>query len=281
MPSWEAARPPLTCAERVEKYDQSMTRVTRSLQHHKSQRYADAPVTQKPRLVARGDGITTGRLGQTASFDGSASSSSACLFDTWMAGGRNSEVFEAIFQLADFGPDSCIGVVSSNWRETATPLEMSRHAVVMRLGDGYVWTKGKKTMLALRPLLHGGTGRLRLTVNMASLQVTFEVLGDDSECVLGALTVDDLPREVTMAVGFCGGGTNDEGDAPQRLRVVHCARREPDAWDRPRTKLTSDLWDEDNIVTPLHLTPHGERASNARVRESLTPASESVVYPWS
>ena len=73
------------------------------------------------------------------------------------------------------------------------------------------------------------------------------------------------------------GAADDGATTQQQLRLVHCASRAPDAWDRPVTKRVADLWDDGNVQAPLHLTPHGERSAGL----SLTPVSESVMYPWS
>lgn len=200
-----------------------------------------------------GAGVTLDGGGKTAASDGKAVGSQ--LADTWMAGGRNPLIWTCAIALEEVSADTVIGIVGRNyfpseWDGT-TPLTKSTHAVVLRCGDGKVSHKGKATSFILRPLTSGA--KLNLTIDLQKLELTVDLLGKDLGAggqVVSSVTVEGVPGgELTLAVGFAASG------AAQRVRIVGCKSEKPDMV--LTGKFRKDLWDEDNIQTPLALNVKG------------------------
>merc|ERR1712097_171138 len=141
-------------------------------------------------------------------------------------------------------PDMCVGVISRNYREG--PLASSKHAVAIRSGDGAITHKGRETSLSLRPLRSGDV--LCLTMDMQTHELTFGLL-ESGESAL-TVTIDNIMSDVTFAVGFAGSG--QEG----RVRITDCTSEKSQYPASPlRKSMSRDLWDEDNVQTPLHQRP--------------------------
>lgn len=192
-----------------------------------------------------GAGVTLTHGGAVAASAGAAVG--AQLGDTWMAGGRNPLVWTCALVLEEVAPDTLVGVVGRNYFPSAwdgeAPLARSSHAVVLRCGDGSIKHKGKGTSFILRPIASGA--RLQLVLDMQKLEMTIELLSKADGPVLSSVTVEGVPSEVTLAVGFAAGG------APQRVRLVGCTSEKPEMV--LLGKLRKDLWDDDNVQKPLPL----------------------------
>ena len=245
-----------------------MDSVARQLRPQKKQPISfDNPRVMQPdvKWVSPGGGASISRLGTRAEAD---SAGGAVLTNAWMPTGRNARIWQVVLQPGgELQPETALGIVGRNFAHPSnwnTPLDASKHAVCVRVSDGVLVCKGRATLLKLRPLLRGGM-RLRLTVDMQLLALTFEVLGEGSR-VLGALTVDtDVPVEVTAAVGFAP--VREEQDVtdgaaacasrPQSVKLLSVTAQEPDALGALPTKLVKDLWDDDAVVMPLHLQEAG------------------------
>ena len=82
-----------------------------------------------------------------------------------------------------------------------------------------------------------------------------DLLGKDQQ-VSSSVTVEGIPGgELTLAVGFAASG------AAQRVRIVGCKSEKPDLV--LTGKLRKDLWDDDNIQTPLALNVKGGKERGA------------------
>ena len=199
-----------------------------------------------------GIGVSVGGDGGTASRQ--ASGWGVQLADHWMAGaGKNPMVWTVAVALDEVEPDTCIGIVGRNYwpSDWADPLTSCQHAIVMRCGDGRISYKGKNTSFVLRPLTSGA--RLHLVLDMQTRELTFELLTSKpglAPVVTGSVTVDGIPAELTLAVGFASGGR-------QSVRVAGCTREKPDM--KLLGKMRKDLWDDDNIIKPLPLNVKKER----------------------
>ena len=130
----------------------------------------------------------------------------------------------------------------STW-DTESPLARSSHAVMLRCGDGSVTHKGKATSFILKKLSSGA--RLNLIMDMQTREMTIELLGNSPGQIVSSIAVENIPSEITIAVGFAAGG------ATQRVRVVGCKSEKPDMV--LTGKFRKDLWDDDNIIKPLTL----------------------------
>ena len=166
--------------------------------------------------------------------------------------------------------DTVIGVVGRNffpstW-DAESPLTKSTHAVVLKCGDGSVTHKGKNTSFILRPLESGA--RLHMIADMQKLELTVELVGKDAmgiDKVLSSLTVEGIPSEVTLAVGFAASA------ASQRVRIVGCKSEKPEMV--LMGKLRKDLWDDDNIQTPLPLNVKKERGELQQQQAEIAVAA--------
>ena len=195
------------------------------------------------------DGVSTAEL--VAASNGSLSVGStvgAQLANHWMAGGRNPRIWTAAVVLEEVVDDTLIGVVGRNYFPSSwgpdEPLAKSRHAVMLRCGDGAVTHKGKGTSFMLRKL-ESGT-RLNMIMDMQKLELTVEMLGKLPGQILSSLTVEGMPGgELTLAIGFAAGG------AAQRIRLVGCQSEKPEM--ALTGKYRKDLWDDDNVQKPLQL----------------------------
>lgn len=173
------------------------------------------------------------------------------LTNEWMVGaGKEPKVWTAAIELEEVQEDTCIGVVGRNYfpSDWTDPLTKSTHAIVMRCGDGRVSYKGKSTSFVLRPLASGA--RLHLVMDMQTRELTFELVGKEAGSVVASLTVEGIPAELTVAVGFASGG-------PQSVKVVGCTREKPEM--KLLGKMRKDLWDDDNVIKPLPLNVKKER----------------------
>lgn len=85
--------------------------------------------------------------------------------------------------------------------------------------------------------------------------MTIEQVGKGVGVVLSSLTLESMPSELTIAVGFAPGKM-------QSVRVVGCTCEKPGMV--LTGKLKKDLWDDDNIQTPLPLNmKQGSALQNA------------------
>ena len=192
-----------------------------------------------------GAGVTLSENGKTVSSDGKVVGCQ--LADTWMAGGRKPLVWTCAIVLEEVSEDTTIGVVGRNYFpstwDAQAPLAKSTHAVMLRCGDGTVNHKGKGTSFILRKLKSGT--RLHMILDMQTLEMTIELLGDDKTAVVASLQVENMPSEITLAIGFAASGEK------QSVRIVGCKKEKPEM--HLNGKLRKDLWDDDNIQTPLAL----------------------------
>ena len=215
-----------------------------------------------------GAGVSISEGGQSAASDGKVVG--AQLADVWMAGGRNPLVWTCALILEEVTADTVIGVVGRNffpstW-DAESPLTKSTHAVVLKCGDGSVTHKGKNTSFILRPLESGA--RLHMIADMQKLELTVELVGKDAmgiDKVLSSLTVEGIPSEVTLAVGFAASA------ASQRVRIVGCKSEKPEMV--LMGKLRKDLWDDDNIQTPLPLNVKKERGELQQQQAEIAVAA--------
>ena len=143
-----------------------------------------------------------------------------------------------------------IGICFHNFRERDGLLTESRHSLVARASDGAVLRKGTSTGLLLRPFKEGDI--LRLTIDMQARELTFELLAsgeaDGNTRNSAAVTVERLPNEVVVAVGFPGSSESDA--SPQRVKILSCSS------ERPVRACRREAWDhDDNIQPPLHQRP--------------------------
>jgi len=194
-----------------------------------------------PGVNVSGDGTTASR---------SASGGGVQLTNEWMTGGRDPHVYTIAVVLEDVLPETTIGIVGRNFwpSEWAEPLTKSNHAVVLECGTGRFSVKGKSTSFLLKPLTRGA--KLNLTLDMQVQELTVDLLGTSPGQIVSSVTVENIPAEVTLAVGFGAGG-------PQCIRVVGCTMEKPEM--KLLGKLKKDLWDEDNKVEPLPLNMKKER----------------------
>ena len=235
---------------------------------------------------AAGDGVVISRLGNIACTEGTCAPT-AVLCSMWMQSGRHAQAYSVTMQLGEVQHDTLVGVVGRNFSHPSNwdvPLNASRHAVAVRCGDGRVFRKGLATPFILRPLPTNGS-KLRLTMDMAALTLTIEVLGNASTsgshhagapAVRGGLVVEDVPTEITPAIGFAGSG-------PQRVRLLSCTCEPPVLPAAGMRKLRKDLWDEDNVQTL-----HGARFRHRDLHSHVARASalhaqleEVSVSSWS
>ena len=151
-----------TLSGRVEAFEASLDRVTRQMRsasHHGAPTRASNGV----KLVGNGPGVSVGRLGHTVQFDSISPGVASVVGDAWMPSGRHARVWSATLLVGSLEADTCIGIVGRNfWHPSnwATPLDESKHAVAVRVGDGSVTRKGVRMPLALRPLLRSSAMRL-------------------------------------------------------------------------------------------------------------------------
>ena len=195
-----------------------------------------------------GQGVNVSADGATASRQ--ASGWSAQLGNEWMQGGRHPRIYTVALVLDNVLPETTIGIVGRNFfpSDWCEPLRASRHAIVVECGSGRFSVKGKSTSFVMRPLTNGA--RLQLTLDMQLQELTVELLGDGPGVITSSLTVEGIPAEVALCVGFCAGG-------PQSVRIIGCTSEKPEML--LLGKLQKDLWDEDNRIEPLPLNAKKER----------------------
>jgi len=200
---------------------------------------------------------TTEKLGPAVSVAGDgksvsrqASGCAAQLTDVWIRGGKKPLVWTVAIALDEVLPDTVFGVVGRNFwpSDWSTPLTDSQYAVVVRCGDGRVHIKGRESSFILRQLSKGS--KVNLVMDMQVQELTVEVLGKEPGVVLGSINIEGIPAELAVAVGFTSGG-------PQSVRIVGCVSERPEM--KLLGKLRKDLWDDDNIQTPLPLNYKKER----------------------
>ena len=231
-------------------------------------------------------GVTLSRSGSTAQADEEPSVAddrpAVAHCDRWMRAGRKALVWRVTFDFREIQSDMCIGIIGRNYLHPSnwhTRLDSSKHAVVVRCGDGAVFRKGQRVhTLVLRPLPAKGC-KLRLTLDQQALELNLEVLGEERGSVLGALVVDALDTsEVTPAIGFA----NDGG--PQSVRILSCTSEAPilSPSTRGRPSKAADLWDDDNVVQPLHFRPtYKDLLSHAERAPLHAERSERIVSSYS
>jgi hypothetical protein len=208
------------------------------------------------------------------------------LMDKW-ANSFQKEVVTVGLAFERLSGPACVGVVGLNFLASravgggggggvgeAAPLD-SRHAIVIDSVTGALRVKGASTPLALprervlrpgearSPVLGSGS-RLNVILNMATREMTIELLKSHSAdpWAVSTLEVEKLPHEVCICVGLgpCGGESV--------VRMVGCKTQPADVRaDFGKTLL--DLWDESNVVTPLH-----KRARATEARSSRVPPGE-------
>lgn len=215
--------------------------------------------------------FSTDKLGAGVSLnnDGalaSAGAQVAQLGNVWIPAGRKPLVWTIAIALESIQPDTTIGIVGRNFwpAEWERTLETCTHAVVLRCGDGKVRFKGKGTSFVLKPLTSGA--KLNVTLDMQTLEMTVDLLGEGPGDIVASMTIENIPSEVTVAVGFAKG-------APQHVRIVGCTCEKPGMF--LSGKLNKDLWDEDNVIEPLALDCQSgrgqleQRQEEAKVAMSL------------
>ena len=160
---------------------------------------------------------------------------------------------------------ACIGVVGINFLASdgggsggqASPL-CSRHAIVLDAVSGGLYVKGARTPMALprervlrpgeerTPILGSGS-RLNIILNMATREMTVELLPSNSSSpwAVSTLEVENLPHEVALAVGL--GPSRTESS----VQIVGCKCQPADV-RADYGKTVKDLWDESNVIKPLH-----------------------------
>jgi len=134
-----------------------------------------------------------------------------------------------------------LGVVGRIYR--GGPLAASKHAAVVRASDGVLVHKGADTPFVLRPLARGD--KIRLNVDMRARELTLELIDSTDGAIGCAATIERIPNEVTVAVGFA----SSAAAAPQRVRLLSCVSDRPP--NRPVTPRMA-LWEDENVQTPLH-----------------------------
>jgi len=194
-----------------------------------------------PAVNVSGDGMTASR---------SASGCGVQLTNEWMRGGRDPHIYTIALALDTVLPGTTIGIVGRNYwpSDWAEPLEKSHHAIVLECSSGHFYIKGKSTSFMLKPLTSGA--RLNLTLDMQVQEMTIDLVGTQPGQILSSMSIEKIPAEVTLAVGFCAGGA-------QSVRVIGCTMEKPEM--KLLGKLKKDLWDEDNKVEPLPLNMKKER----------------------
>jgi len=173
------------------------------------------------------------------------SSHATATTDICMSSRKGALIWKAKLLIEEISsPDMCIGVISRNYTEG--PLASSKHAVVIRCGDGSITHKGLATNLSLRPIQAGDM--LCLTMDMQTHELTFELL-ERGESIL-MVTIENIMSDVTFVVGFAASG--QEG----RVRITDCTSEKSQYPASPlRKSMSRDLWDDDNVQTPLHQRP--------------------------
>jgi len=151
-------------------------------------------------------------------------------------------VWAVALHLVSVTDETTIGVVGRNFYPSSWESELaaSRHAIVLRCGDGMVSYKGKSSSFVLRPLKSGD--KLMLTLDMQTLQMTVELMGKEPGSILSSLELEALPAELTVAVGFAQGGA---GVPQQQVRIVGCTCEKPGM--ELNGKRVKDLWDDENV----------------------------------
>jgi biopolymer transport protein ExbD len=165
-----------------------------------------------PAVNISGDGATASR---------SASGCGAQLTSEWMQGGRHPHVYHIVLALDEVMPETMIGIVGKNFwpSDWSEPLAKSLHSIVLECGTGKFFVKGKATSFMLKPLTSGA--RLHMMLDMQVQEMTLELLGTSPGQILSSVTIEAVPAEVTLVVGFCAGG-------PQSVRVVACTKELPE-----------------------------------------------------
>ena len=277
----DAMSPAKSCAELAEAYDSTLVVAQQLIRQRSKGEDPFDEATPEALAFTPAAGVTLSRLGSTAHSDEEPSNGArpaVARCNRWMRAGRKALVWRVTFDLREIQPDTCIGVLGRNYTHPCnwhTDLFSSKHAVVVRCGDGSVFRKGQRTPLILRPLPTKGC-KLRLTLDQQALELTLEVLGKEQSSVLGSLVVETLAAsEVTPAIGFASGGE------PQSVRLVSCSSEAPTLSPSSASK-TKDLWDDDNIVQPLHFRPtykdlfsHAERAPQHAARHEMIVSAYS------
>jgi len=144
-------------------------------------------------------------------------------------------------QIEEVHAEMVLGVVGRNYR--GGPLAASKHAAVVRASDGVLVHKGADTPFVLRPLARGD--KIRLNVDMRARELTLELIDSTDGAIGCAATIERIPNEVTVAVGFA----SSAAAAPQRVRLLSCVSDRPP--NRPVTPRMA-LWEDENVQTPLH-----------------------------
>mmetsp|Transcript_27479 Transcript_27479/g.69945 ORF Transcript_27479/g.69945 Transcript_27479/m.69945 type:complete len:261 (-) Transcript_27479:377-1159(-) len=188
-----------------------------------------------PQVNVSGDGTIASR---------SASGHGAQCASVWFPASRDPHIFTIALALDEVLPSTMIGIVGRNYwpSDWVEPLSKVTHAIALECGTGRFSVKGKATSFVLKPLASGS--RLNLIVDMQTQELTVELLGEKPGTVASSCTIENIPAEVTLAVGFSAGG-------PQSVRLVGCSSEKPEM--KLLGKLRKDLWDEDNKVEPLAL----------------------------
>ena len=250
--------------ERSVAFEQAIDNVTRQLRRPKPKErltFEEPRVPQPVKLeTPGGSSVVVNRLGNRAE---ALDSGGSVYCNTWMGSGRHAKIWHALLSVGGvLQPDTCIGVIGRNYSHPsnwATPLDQSKHAVCVRVSDGVLFIKGRPTSLILRPLLHqGGGSLLRLTLDMPSSCLTFEVVSGvgsmaSESTVLGSLVVDtDLPPELTPCVGFAPSAAHaSAGQLPSSVKLLGVTAQQPDPnfGKALGGKGVKDLWDDENVVT--------------------------------
>jgi len=190
---------------------------------------------------------TDEKLAQGVSLNASRDTASstkrgAQLCDKWIAGGKRGLIWTVGVALDSVTEDTTIGIVGRNFYPSSWEEELSasRHAIVVRCGDGSVKYKGRATSFRLRALKSGD--KLTLTLDMQTQAMTVELMGKEPGSVVSSLELEGLPAELTMAVGFGAGGA---GVPQQSVRVVGCTCEKPGM--ELNGKRIKDLWDDENV----------------------------------
>jgi len=213
-------------------------------------------------------GIRISRRGNVASSQGGASDALLC--GIWMPSARPL-TWQVDLAVEEAHAEMVIGVVGRNYRGGS--LAASKHTAVVRVNDGRIVSKGADTPFMLRPLVRGD--KLRLIVDMQARELTFELVGAHHavSCAAAgcAATIERIPEEVTVAVGFASSSTA----LPQRVRLLGCVSDKP-VRQPSSARASKGLWDDDNVQQPLHQRPTYKNLLSWRARAPVHCALEEA-----
>ena len=147
-----------------------------------------------PAMVLSADRLTVSR---------DAGGWGAQISDTWIS----KDVTTFALSMESVTEDTCIGIVGRNFNSSPgwdAPLVEHKWAIVLRAGDGKVFHKGRGTSFILKPLESGA--RLNVVVDMQLREMTYELLGEETENIISSLTVENIPAELALGIKMYASG---------------------------------------------------------------------------